>query len=89
MSVVGDDAHRRWRYQLGIAEGDQEIPSGGGGGTGRHGRSAAVCTCAVAESCAGEHLATASLSTGPHGDSQTLEMQQRDLYWPWNVLSRS
>lgn len=28
MSVVGDDAHRRWRYQLGIAEGDQEIPSG-------------------------------------------------------------
>lgn len=29
MSVVGEDAHRRWRYQLGIAEGDQEIPSGG------------------------------------------------------------
>lgn len=28
MSVVGEDAHRRWRYQLGVAEGDREIPSG-------------------------------------------------------------
>lgn len=34
MSVVGEDAHRLWRYQLGVAEGDSEIPSGGGGGTG-------------------------------------------------------
>lgn len=28
MSVVNEDAHRRWRYQLGIAEGDTDIPSG-------------------------------------------------------------
>jgi hypothetical protein len=28
MSVVGEHAHRLWRYQLGIAEGDSEIPSG-------------------------------------------------------------
>lgn len=28
MSVVSEHAHRRWRYQLGIAEGDKEIPSG-------------------------------------------------------------
>jgi hypothetical protein len=31
MSVVGEDAYRRWRYQLGVAEGDSEIPSGGEG----------------------------------------------------------
>lgn len=28
MSVVGEEVHRRWRYQLGVAEGDIEIPSG-------------------------------------------------------------
>lgn len=31
MSIVGEEAHRRWRYQLGVAEGDTEILSGESG----------------------------------------------------------